>query len=76
MLRSVMRLIFKTSSVTPDFFYVFSMILSFSTCSQSLKNICTWEILGANVFKVIPLKLFYYQTFFETWRDKHSWYEH
>ena len=23
-------------------------------------------------FKVIPLKLFYYQTFFETWRNKHS----
>ena len=21
------------------------------------------------LFKVIPLKLFYYQTFFETWRD-------
>ena len=27
-------------------------------------------------FKVIPLKLFYYQTFFETWRNEHSWYEH
>ena len=26
-------------------------------------------------FKVIPLKLFYYQTFFETWRNEHSWYE-
>ena len=26
--------------------------------------------------KVIPLKLFYYQTFFETWRDEHPWYEH
>ena len=23
-------------------------------------------------FKVIPLKLFYYQTFFETWRNEHS----
>ena len=22
--------------------------------------------------KVIPLKLFYYQTFFETWRNEHS----
>ena len=22
-------------------------------------------------FKVIPLKLFYYQTFFETWRNEH-----
>ena len=27
-------------------------------------------------FKVIPLKLFYYQTCFETWRNWHSWYEH
>ena len=26
--------------------------------------------------KVIPLKLFYYQTFFETWCNEHSWYEH
>ena len=44
MLWSVMRLIFKTSSVTPDCLYVFSIILSFSTCSQSFKKICTWEI--------------------------------
>ena len=51
MLWTVMRLIFKTSSVTLDFFYVFSIILSFSTCSQSFKKICTWEILGANVLK-------------------------
>ena len=27
-------------------------------------------------FKVIPLKLFYYQTIFETWRNEHLWYEH
>ena len=38
MLWSVIRLIFKTSSVTPDFFYVFNLILSFSTCSQSFKK--------------------------------------
>ena len=49
MLWSVMRLIFKTSSVTPNFFYVFNIILSFSTYSQSFKKICTWELLGANV---------------------------
>ena len=42
---------FKTSSVTPGFFYVFSIILSFYTCSQSFKKIGTWEILGANVLK-------------------------
>ena len=34
------------------FFYVFILTLSFSTCSQSfIKKICTWELLGANVFK-------------------------
>ena len=35
-----------------------------------LRNL-SWKVL-----KVIPLKLFYYQTFFETWRNGHSWYEH
>ena len=30
----------------------------------------------SSLLKVIPLKLFYYQTFFETWRNEHSWYEH
>ena len=35
------RLIFKTSSVTPIFFLRFNLILSFSTCSQSFKkNLC------------------------------------
>ena len=37
----------------PDFFYVFNIILSFSTCSQSFKKICTVEILGANVLKIL-----------------------
>ena len=46
---SLMCLIFKTSSVTPDFFYVFKIILSFSTCSQSFEKVCTWELLGANI---------------------------
>ena len=27
-------------------------------------------------FNVILLKLFYYQTFFETWHNQHSLYEH
>ena len=49
MLWSVIRLIFKTSSVTADFFYVFNLILTFSTSSQSIKKICTWKLLGANV---------------------------
>ena len=31
--------------------------------------------LVSGVVKVIPLKLFYYQTFFETWRTQHSRYE-
>ena len=51
MLWSVIRLISKTSSVTPDFFYVFNLILSFSSCSQGFKKICAWGLLGANVLK-------------------------
>ena len=51
MLWSMMRLIFKTSSVTPDIFYVFNLILSISTRSESFEKICTWELLGANVLK-------------------------
>ena len=43
----LIRLIFKRSSVTPDFFYVFHLILLFSTCSRSFKKICSWELLGA-----------------------------
>ena len=34
------------------------------------------HVVSASWFKVIPLKLFYYQTFFETWHNQHSWYEH
>ena len=48
---SVMHLIFKRVRWPPIFFYVFNIILSFSTCSQSFKKICTWELLGANVLK-------------------------
>ena len=51
MLWSVIRVIFKTSSVTPDFFYVFNLALSFSTYSQSFNKICVWDVLGANVLK-------------------------
>ena len=51
MLWSMMRLIFKTSSVTPEFFDVFNLVLSFSTCSESFEKICVWELLGANVLK-------------------------
>ena len=35
-----------------------------------------WKCALKPHLKVIPLKLFYYQTFFETWRNEHSWYEH
>ena len=41
----------KRVSGTPDFFYVFNLILSFSTCSQSFNKICVWDVLGANVLK-------------------------
>ena len=51
MIWSVIRVIFKASSVTPNFFYVFNLVASFSTCSQSFYKICVWEVLGANVLK-------------------------
>ena len=40
-------------------------------------NVLSFPKLGTQVktktgFKVIPLKLFYYQTFFETWCNEHS----
>ena len=54
------------------------------SCSQFFKNdveICPGDIQATKtvllwLFKVIPLKLFYYQTFFETWRNEHSLCEH
>ena len=63
MLWSVIHVIFKTSSVTSDFFfiflffYVFDLILSFSTCSQSFNKICTWEVFGTNVLKIPRLRI-------------------
>ena len=47
MLWSELRLILKRSSVTPDFFYVFYRMLSFSTVSKSLCG----KFLGADVLK-------------------------
>ena len=38
----------------PRIFYIFNLILSFSTCSQSFKKFCAWELLGANVLKSVP----------------------
>ena len=35
------------------FFYVLNIILSFSTHSHSFKKVCTWELLGANVLKLL-----------------------
>ena len=35
---SVLRLMFKTSPVSQDMFYIFNLILSFSTCSQGFKK--------------------------------------
>ena len=64
MLWSMMRLIYlQTEFGDPPFFYVFNLILSFSTCSESFEKICTWELLGAKVLNrretdSISLKLF------------------
>ena len=47
----------------PDFFYVFNIILSFSICSQSFKEICTWGILGVNVLKFYTeISIFIYKS--------------
>ena len=51
MLGSELRLILKTSSVTPDFFYVFYRILSFLPSVKVLKKSVCGKLLGANVFK-------------------------
>ena len=59
MLWFVIRPISKASSVTPDFFYVFNPILSFSTCSQSFKKICPWELVGANVLNFSFMRLYF-----------------
>ena len=37
----------------PPFFFRFNLMLSFSTCSQSFKKICAWDVLGANVLKTL-----------------------
>jgi len=49
---------------------LFNIYLLISTFGQQ-KNliIMCWGL------KVVPLKLFYYQTFFESWHNQHSWYE-
>ena len=50
-------------------FVVFSLSKHFSAVHSAV------IVCGGNtrlLFKVIPLKLFYYQTFFETWRNEHS----
>ena len=47
--------------------------------NSDLARVSNWLIenkLQMHPFKVIPLKLFDYQTFFVTWRNEHSWYEH
>ena len=41
------------NDLVAPFFYVFNLILSFFTCSQSFKKICLLEILGMNVLNII-----------------------
>ena len=37
--------------MTPNFFCLFGNSISLSFCVASLKKICAWELLGANVLK-------------------------
>ena len=57
--------------VTTDQVLVFYWIAGSSQENCSKQN---WVV--RKPVKVIPLKLFYNQTFFETWRNEYSWYEH
>ena len=41
----------KTKSVTPNFFCLFVNSISLPFFVASLKKICAWELLGANVLK-------------------------
>ena len=55
MLWSELRLILKTSSVTPDFFYVFYLILSFSSVSQSFEKICVGSFWARTSLRPEPI---------------------
>ena len=51
---------------------LFIMVLEILTINiRSNKNVQGITVDGEEI-KVIPLKLFYYQTFFETWHNEHS----
>ena len=44
---------FEIAFFKANFFLRFNIMLSFSTCSQSFKKICAWDVLGANVLKTL-----------------------
>ena len=52
----------KTKSVTPNFFCLFGNSISLPFCVASLKKICAWELLGANVLKK------YLSKFVDNWK--------
>ena len=59
------------SSVLLKFVLFLNTVMILITCI--CKHCRTAIGFGDNIqFKVIPLKLFYYQTFFETWHNQHS----
>ena len=62
--------------------YQFNIILNTIVDVNESNKVLQTEMLFSDFFsvplmtrwhiKVIPLKLFYYQTFFETWHNQHS----
>ena len=48
---------------------VFDSISQYQVEHSKIKFISTRGHVISSIFKVIPLKLFYYQTFFETWHS-------
>ena len=63
---------------TPTLVYITVMMVSVVTKSLKINDqiVAIERKVEKKSLKVIPLKLFYYQTFFETWRNEHTWYEH
>ena len=59
--------------------YSFSLFCNANASTSKIRLVVFALVLTPLIkirLKVIPLKLFYYQTFLETWRNEHLWYEH
>ena len=74
---------FSSWLIVNNLIWYFVLLHSATEFESMLQDTCelnVWKgpiaLYQYKVFKVIPLKLFYYQTFFKNWHNQHSWYEH